>query len=95
MQEIILIIVVIIILPIQEQNETIGLARRNVNCGFDGVNFGLRNVSTDGVMGDGGRLAGSNGNEDSRYYGVLPVVSLQSGVQLKPGSQEGEWSFVD
>ena len=65
-----------------------------VCCDSEYVDFGVRYVGAGGYV-SGLELASSYGTEGTDYLGVLSVVSLKSGVQLKPGSQEGEWSFVD
>ena len=51
-----------------------------VNCAGGHVSFGLRFVVNGGV--DGNDLAGSDGDENTGSYGLRPVVSLKSEIQL-------------
>lgn len=54
--------------------------------------FGLRRVNGGNVSGY--YLAYSNGLVFGRSWGVLPVVFLESDVNLKQGAISGEWQFV-
>ena len=65
---------------------TLWLASRYVDChsSFSYANFGLRIVNNSGLSGQD--LFYSNGYSKSYYYGLVPVVSLGSGVQIKSGS---------
>lgn len=53
--------------------------------------FGLNYVGS-GILNFSG-LANSNGNEFPSSYGVRPLVSLQSNVNLKYNSTSTEWEF--
>lgn len=70
------------------------LGSQYVDCDSSDVYFGLRFVDADGdVYGNG--LASSYGYEFYRFFGVLPVVSLQSGVQLEYNTTAEEWQFAE
>ena len=60
---------------------TYWLGSQCVDCNFDYASWGLRCVRADGYVGNG-FLANSYGREDVYYFGVLPVVSLKSEIQL-------------
>ena len=69
------------------------LGSQFVNCDPGNASWGLRCVNIDGFVYSI-YLANSHGIEDSYYFGVLPVVSLQSGIQLEYNTTKEEWDFV-
>ena len=67
---------------------------------YGDIGWGLRYVDPNGNV-TYVYVVDSNGNAGRDYLGVLPVVSLQSNIQLKPGAVVDttynirEWSFID
>ena len=66
------------------------LASRCVYAGSDYAYFYVRRVDNGRVVNN--NLAISNGYEDARSYGVRPVVSLASDIQLEPNGTNA-WKF--
>ena len=67
------------------------LASDYANANNNNVNWGLRNVNDGDV--DGLCLCSSYEYQDSRSYGVRPVVSLKSDVSLEWNETAKEWKI--
>ena len=64
-----------------------------VYCDTSIAYFGLRRVNGGYVYGY--YLTGSVSGVSSNYSGVLPVVSLQSGVKLEYNDKQDRWEFAN